>query len=466
MIPLTLREVAAVVGAVPPPGPDAERPVSGAVRIDSRHVEPGDLFVAFPGAHADGHDFVGQAFERGAAAAIVTRGTAAAGPMLLVTDARDAIQALAADQADRRPSSTLVVGITGSSGKTTTKDLLAQVLEPDGPTIAPPGSFNNELGLPQTVLRADPSTRFLVLEMGARGIGHIAELVRIARPSVGVALNVGSAHVGEFGGPEAIAQAKGEIVEGLPAAGLAVLNADDHRTRAMAARTRARIRLFGESPDADVRAEDVVLDDEGCARFVLVVGEERAGVLMRLPGRHMVSNALAVAAVAGEAGLPPAVIAERLSAAGPRSRWRMEIATRDDGVTVINDAYNANPESVLAALAVVSDRACSGRRIAVLGEMLELGDATIPDHERIGTAAAERGIAVLVAVGRPGIVAALEQGATNVGGTEVRRAADAEEAVVQLSDLAPGDVVLIKASRALGLERVAAALLGGNEGLS
>ncbi|HEU5268059.1 MAG TPA: UDP-N-acetylmuramoyl-tripeptide--D-alanyl-D-alanine ligase, partial [Jatrophihabitans sp.] len=339
MIEMTLGEVAEIVGgrlvaADPAAG------VTGSVEFDSREVTRGGLFLALPGEHVDGHDYVSAAVANGALAALVTRPVD--GPRIEIEDGFAALAALAGAVVRRLPDAT-VIGVTGSSGKTSTKDLLAQLLARTGRTVAPPGSFNNELGHPYTVLRAETDTRFLVLETSARGIGHIAYLTRIAPPHVGVVLNVGSAHLGEFGSREAIAQAKGELVEALPTDGVAVLNADDPLVRAMAERTAARIVTVGESADADVRAEAVTLDDRGRASFDLVCGNGRAAVTLGLVGAHHVGNALAAAAVALECGMSLDDTADALTAARPVSRWRMELTERADGVLVVNDAYNANP---------------------------------------------------------------------------------------------------------------------------
>jgi UDP-N-acetylmuramoyl-tripeptide--D-alanyl-D-alanine ligase len=363
-----------------------------------------------------------------------------------------------------RHLSATVIGITGSSGKTSTKDLVAALLERIGPTIAPPGSFNNELGHPYTVLRADTSTRFLVLETSARGIGHVRALTRIAPPRIGVVLNVGSAHLGEFGSRDAIATAKAELVEALPAApdgGVAVLNADDPLVAGMANRTRARVVTVGESAGADVRAHRVRLDDLGRATFRLTAPAGTAMVTLPLVGGHHVGNALAAAAVALECGLSVPAIAEALSTAGPKSRWRMELVERADGVVVINDAYNANPESVRAALKTLAaiGRARPARTVAVLGEMAELGADAAVEHDAIGRLAVRLDISRLIAVGaaaRPMAHGAALEGSWDGESTWV---ADSDAALILLQhELRPGDVVLVKASRAASLERVAIAL--------
>ena len=459
MIELTLGRVAAVTRGTLH-GADPTARVTGSVEFDSRLVTPGGLFVAFAGEHADGHDHAAAAVKAGAVAAVVTRPVAV--PHVLVGDGLAALAALAAEVA--RHLSATVIGITGSSGKTSTKDLVAALVERAGPTIAPPGSFNNELGHPYTVLRADASTRFLVLETSARGIGHIRALTRIAPPRIGVVLNVGSAHLGEFGSREAIATAKGELVEALPAAtdgGVAILNADDPLVASMANRTRARVVTVGESSGVDVRADQVQLDDLGHATFRLSARAGTTMVTLPLVGGHHVGNAVAAAAVALECGLSVPAIAEALSAARPRSRWRMELVKRTDGVVVINDAYNANPESVRAALKTLAaiGRARPARTLAVLGEMAELGADAADEHDAIGRLAVRLDISRLIAVGaaaRPMAHGAALEGSWDGESTWV---ADPDAALTLLQhELRPGDVVLVKASRAASLERVAIAL--------
>lgn len=455
MIPLPLATIAEITGGALHGPPDVV--VSGPVVIDSRAVEPGALFAAFKGERADGHDFAAGALAAGAAAVLGQRPVE--GPCVVAADVQEALGRLARGLLERLPDLT-VIAVTGSAGKTSTKDLIAQVVGRAGPTVHPPGSFNNEIGLPLTALRADAGTRHLVLEMGARGIGHIAYLTGIARPDVGVVLNVGTAHVGEFGGRENIARAKGEIVEAVPPGGTAVLNADDPLVAAMASRTRGEVVTFGRGPDAVVRATGETLDEQGRARFTLVTPEGSAPVALRLHGSHAVPNALAAAAAARAAGLAPDAVAEALSAAVPVSRWRMEVTERPDGVTVVNDAYNANPDSTLAALDVLVHMARGRRAFAVLGEMAELGDASVAEHAKIGQHVARSGIAGLVVVGAN--AAAMAEGAGQVASWtgECVQVDDVGAAVAVLSErLAPRDVVLVKGSRVAGLERVAEALL-------
>ncbi|MEV6111870.1 UDP-N-acetylmuramoyl-tripeptide--D-alanyl-D-alanine ligase [Streptomyces sp. NPDC052109] len=457
MIALSLAEIAAVVGGQTHDIPDPSVRVTGPVVRDSREVVPGSLFAAFAGERVDGHDFASQVVEAGAVAVLASRPVGV--PAIVVEDVQTALGALARHVV-RRLGATLVA-LTGSAGKTSTKDLIAQVLRRKAPTVFTPQSLNNEIGLPLTALTATEETQFLVLEMGARGIGHIRYLTGLTPPKIGVVLNVGTAHIGEFGGRAQIAQAKGEIVEGLPEDGAAVLNADDPLVRAMASRTKAKVVLFGESAEADVRAENVRLTDSGQPAFRLHTPSGASDVTMRLYGEHHVSNALAAAAVAHELGMSAEEIATALSEAGTLSRWRMEVTERPDGVTIVNDAYNANPESMRAALRALAAMGKGRRTWAVLGKMAELGDEALAEHDAVGRLAVRLNVSKLVAVG--GIEASwLQLGAYNEGswGEESVHVSDAQAAIDLLrSELRPGDVVLVKASRSVGLESVAQALV-------
>ncbi|WP_328746627.1 UDP-N-acetylmuramoyl-tripeptide--D-alanyl-D-alanine ligase [Streptomyces sp. NBC_00285] len=457
MIALSLAEIASVVGGQTHDIPDPSVQVHGPVVIDSRQVKDGTLFAAFVGERVDGHDYADQAVRAGAVAVLAQRPVGV--PAIVVQDVQTALGALARHVV-RRLGATLVA-LTGSAGKTSTKDLIAQVLQRKAPTVFTPGSLNNEIGLPLTALTATEETQFLVLEMGARGIGHISYLTDLTPPKIGLVLNVGTAHIGEFGGREQIAQAKGELVEALPEDGAAILNADDPLVRAMASRTKAKVILFGESGEADVRAENVRLTDSGQPAFSLRTPSGASEVTMRLYGEHHVSNALAAAAVAHELGMSASEIATALSEAGSLSRWRMEVTERPDGVTIVNDAYNANPESMRAALRALAAMGRGRRTWAVLGKMAELGDEALAEHDAIGRLAVRLNVGKLVAVG--GREASwLQLGAYNEGswGEESVHVSDAQAAVDLLrSELRPGDVVLVKASRSVGLESVAQALL-------
>ncbi|KOV26163.1 UDP-N-acetylmuramoyl-tripeptide--D-alanyl-D-alanine ligase [Streptomyces sp. XY431] len=457
---MTLAEVAAAVGGtLADADPDAL--VTAPVEVDSRKVRPGGLFAAFVGEHVDGHDYADRALAAGAVAVLASRPVG--GPTVLVDSVVDALGKLARAVVGRADAA--VVALTGSAGKTSTKDLIAQLLQRLGDTVYPPGSLNNEIGHPMTALRVEDTTRHLVLEMGARHKGDIEYLTSITPPRIGLVLNVGTAHVGEFGSQEAIAEAKGELVEALPADGVAILNADDRLVRAMASRTKARVVYFGESAEAEVRARDVRLDSTGRPSFTLSTPAGSAPVQLRLYGEHHVSNALAAAAVATELGMTVDDTAEALSEAGALSRWRMEVVDRADGVTVVNDAYNANPDSMRAALRALISMGGRGperrRTWAVLGEMRELGEDSLAEHDAIGRLAVRLDVTKLVAVGGRE-AACMELGARNEGswGEESVLVSDADAAVELLrSQLRPGDVVLVKASRSVGLEKVAEALL-------
>jgi UDP-N-acetylmuramoyl-tripeptide--D-alanyl-D-alanine ligase len=468
MIPLSVAEIAAFTAG----GTDGDAGVmvTGPVVIDSRQAVPGALFAALPGERVDGHDYAAAAVANGAAAVLAARPLPdVAVPVIVVSDVTAALGLLARGVLGRLPEAT-VVGITGSSGKTSTKDLTAQVVERLGPTVAPEGSLNNEIGLPLTVLRADETTRYLVLEMSARGIGHIAYLTGIAPPRIGAVLNVGRAHAGEFGSIDAVAKAKGELVEALPAGGVAVLNADDPNVIAMAARTKARVVTTsvrpadtGQHSAADVRAAGIALDDLSRASFTLHTPAGSAPVALKLHGGHHVANALAAAAVAEALGMDVTAIAGALSAATARSKKRMELHERPDGVLVVNDAYNANPDSTRAAiqaLAHLTGNGTSRRGLAVLGYMAELGDIAAESHAEAGRLAALAGAAVVVAVGAD--AAPVLDGARAVGGWQgdAVAAPDPKSAIAELQNrLRPGDVVLVKASKSAGLWEVADGLL-------
>ena len=463
---MTVAEVARLAGAqVHGADPAA---VVQAVAADSRQVQPGTLFVALPGERTDGHDHAPAAVQAGAVAVLCARPLDGL-PCLVVPDPLEALQAVASGSfAVDQP---WTVGITGSSGKTSTKDLLAHLLRGllgEEHVLAPQGSFNNELGLPLTLLRRTEATRAAVLEYSARGVGHIAFLCGLARPDVAVELNVGTAHLGEFGSADGIALAKGELVEAVGGRQpLVVLNADDPRVLAMRERApaAARVVTYGTSPDAEVRADDLDLDDDGRAVFTLVTSTGSAPVRMQLHGEHSAFNALAAAAVvlsAGHGDVP--AVADLLGTATPASRWRMEVVERADGVTVVNDAYNANPDSMKAALKTlaVMSRGKSRRTWAVLGPMAELGEASQDAHFDLGRFVVRLDLSRLVVVGAE--AGGIHAGAVLEGswGEESVHVDDTDAAVALLrEELAPGDVVLVKASRSAGLERVAAALLDG-----
>ncbi|GAC67678.1 UDP-N-acetylmuramoyl-tripeptide--D-alanyl-D-alanine ligase [Gordonia soli NBRC 108243] len=425
-------------------GPDVE--IEGA-SIDSRSVQPGQLFVPIV-AERDGHDYIPSALDGGAAAYLTSRDDATGSTPTASTAIRVRDTALAlADlgRAVRRRVPPRVVGITGSVGKTSTKDLLAGVLRTTYRTAASEKSFNNELGLPLTLAGAPDDVEAVVLEMGARGIGHIDLLCRIASPTVGVITRVEGVHLELFGDIESVARAKGELVESLPTDGIAVLNADHHHVAAMADRTSARVLRYGLTSNSDVHASDIVIDDQLRASFRLHTPWGSTDLRLGARGEHQVPNALAAAAAGGGLGVSVEDIAEGMTAA-ELSGLRMELATSADGVTVINDAYNANPTSMAAALrslAALSAR----RRVAVLGTMAELGVDSAEAHAEIAREAVELGIEV-IAVTEP------------TYGSAARHVDGIDAAVEALGDLGDGDAVLVKGSRVAALERVAQALLG------
>jgi UDP-N-acetylmuramoyl-tripeptide--D-alanyl-D-alanine ligase len=453
VIPLRLSEIARITGGRLHQGLDAASAdplVDGPVVTDSREAAAGSLYIARIGEAMDGHQFVAAARAQGAVAAITSRPVTDL-PCVVVEDVQVAFVSLARALVELNPD-TVVIGITGSSGKTSTKDLLSSVLQHHGETVATVGSLNSEVGVPLTVCRITPKTAFLVIEMGSRGIGHIAYLTGIAPPRIGVVLNVGTAHMSEFGTREAIGTAKAELVQCLPATGFAVLNADDPIVAGMAGETPAHVIQVGRSDRADVRATGISLDLQARASFTLVTDQGSAPVALGLHGEHHVANALAVAAVALAVGMPLQAVATALGEARPLSRWRMEVHERADGVTVINDAYNANPDSMHAALKALATMGQGRRTWAVLGEMRELGPDSIIEHEAIGRLAVNLRVTRLVAVGdgtQPVDLAARKAGASLEESTWVPDIDAAHDRLRQR--LAPGDIVLLKSSHDAGL---------------
>lgn len=508
MIDLTVAQIAQIVGgtlADISARDAAQLRVTGTVEFDSRSVGPGGLFLALPGARADGHDHAAAAVAAGAVAVLAARPVGV--PAIVVTPhgasgsragvlehdvdgsgaaVLSALSKLAAAVAEELVAGGLtIIGITGSSGKTSTKDLVAAVLAPLGNVVAPPGSFNNELGHPWTVLRATRETDYLVLELSARHPGNIAALARIAPPAIGVVLNVGTAHLGEFGSREAIARTKSELPQAIPSSGAVILNVDDPAVAAMAQVSSAQVVRVSrashtDSGRSDVWAEGVSLDEFARPRFTLhamdAPGAAHTEVQLGVSGEHQVTNALCAGAVALRCGAGLEQIAASLAAAEPVSRHRMQVTTRPDGVTVIDDAYNANPDSMRAGLQALAWIASGGstqgaarrRSWAVLGEMAELGADAITEHDRIGRLAVRLDVSRLVVVGTGRSVTAMHhaavlEGAWGSWGASGERGAvnvaDADAALDLLrAELRPGDVVLVKASNSAGLGALAEAL--------
>lgn len=456
---LTVEELARVVRGEADSVVDPRVKVSGAV-ADSRQVTPGDVFFALAGEGADGHDFVADAFGRGAVAAVVRRSVQdVPGPYVYVEDALPALGRLAGWVRD--VLSPTVVGITGSTGKTSVKDLGASITERRLRTVASERSFNNELGVPLTLLRTRMDTEVVLVEMGARGIGHIRDLCEIARPHIGVVTNIGVTHYEQFGSARAIASAKTELVEALPPGGAAILNADDDNVRRMGSGLPAEVEVltYGVGRGAWLRGEGVRLDRLGRPTFRMLHDNESVWVTLSVSGEHQVHNALAAAAGALALGLDLEDCRVGLENAR-LSPWRMQVESLR-GVTLVNDAYNANPTSVSAALRTCSHMAGGGRFVAVLGHMAELGDLEITEHRRIGALAASLAdkLVVVGAAAEPVAVGAREAGMTDVAMVD-----DAEEAVEALGELESDDVVLVKGSRIAALERVVEILKGGLAG--
>lgn len=469
MIAFRLEELAGLLDGrlVLPQGTAGDTIVSGSVETDSRLVGPGSIFFALPGEVTDGHHFALDAVAAGAALVVCRERLDIVGPQLIVGDGLEALAQLAREVVARvhARGELRVVGVTGSNGKTTTKNLLRAILSAEGPTVAPEGSFNNQVGAPISMLRIDEHTRFLIVEMGASGAGEIARLVAIAKPDIGVVLKVGLAHAGEFGGIEATEAAKSEMVTDLPASAVAVLNVDDERVARMRERTAARVVGFGLGADAEVRAEQVVATARGTA-FTLVTDGVRRQVQLRILGEHHVMNALAALSVARELGID---LDRAIAALGevPRAeRWRMELFTRDDGAIVINDAYNASPDSMAAALKTLAQlgRDENRRTIAVLGEMAELGPYAQEEHDRIGRLAVRLNIGQLVVVGDGARHIHAAAGLEGSWDGESKFVPDIEAAYDVLRDeVRPGDILLVKSSKSAGLRFLGDRLAGAGD---
>jgi UDP-N-acetylmuramoyl-tripeptide--D-alanyl-D-alanine ligase len=448
MIAMKASEIAAVVGGTLV-GEDVV--VTQAPVIDSRSAVPGSIFLAIKGEKVDGHDFVSHAFSQGAVIAFTSKNINL--PHILVNDVVSALGKLAQHVRSNLLNLT-VIGITGSQGKTTAKELLASILSSAASTVAPHGNFNNEIGAPISLLQCTEETKYCIVEMGARHPGDIAHLCSIAQPNIGVVLKVGTAHVGEFGSIEAIAETKSELISSLSQEGTAILGTYDSFTPAMSHLHKGKVITFGEGADCDIRATDIEIR-EGRAHFDLVTPEGRNAVGLRIVGLHQVSNALAVAAVATVLGFSLDQIASGLSTAESNAKWRMEIYELPS-LVLINDAYNASPEAMEAALTtlVLFAQERGGESWAFLGKMHELGESSDEDHAAIGTLASELGIDHLVCVAAPEFAIKIDTHSA----TTVHRCVDIDSAIEVARNFNKGDVALVKASRSEGLERLADAI--------
>jgi UDP-N-acetylmuramoyl-tripeptide--D-alanyl-D-alanine ligase len=465
VIGLSLAEIAQIIGGRLVTSVPADTVVAGPVHTDSRLVVPGSIFFALPGEVTDGALFAESAVAAGAALVVGERELDLPVPVVVVDDGVSALAALAAAVVARvRTAGQLsVVAITGSNGKTTTKNLLRAILGAHAPTVAPQGSFNNHVGAPISMLGIDFDTRYLVVEMGASGAGEIARLVAIAKPDIGIVLKVGLAHVGEFGGIDAVQRAKSEMVTDLRPDSIALLNADDDRVAAMAALTPATVRWFGLSDSADVRAEDVEATAQG-TQFTLVADGIRMPVSLRILGEHHVLNALAALAVARELGIDLAEAIGAIEAVVRAERWRMELLLPASGAIVINDAYNASPDSMAAALKTLAQiRGENDRTIAVLGEMAELGEYSDEEHDRIGRLVVRLNIRKLIVVGHGARHIHNAAGLEGSWDGESVFVSSADEAYDLLrEDLGTGDIVLVKSSKSANLRFLGDRLGGVN----
>jgi UDP-N-acetylmuramoyl-tripeptide--D-alanyl-D-alanine ligase len=442
MIELTLNQIAQIVGGQVI-NSDGSHTTSAYPVINSNQATNKTFFAAFVGANVDGHDYIEDAIAKGAQFALVSKDCKV--PAIKVSDVRKALSDLAI-YVRSNLANLQVIGITGSQGKTTTKDLLRHILAVSGETIAPEESLNNELGVPLLILRCTKTTKFCIVEMGARHVGDISYLAEIAKPHVGVVLTVGTAHLGEFGSRELIAQAKSELITSLESGSTAILGTYDEFTPNMKVPAGVQRILFGEKPKCEVRAADVEVR-EGRAHFDLVTPDGRAAVGLQLLGMHQISNALAAAAAATALKIPIETISAALSTAEVSSKWRMEVSQVGE-ITLINDSYNANPESVAAALrtlALISQES-GGVSWAILGKMQELGESSAAEHEAIGRLVCEIGVDNLVAVGNKDYLSDLDSFEAG-GGSEVHYFETKENALAIVEHFAPGDVVLVKASR-------------------
>lgn len=455
MITLTFGEIARVTGGTLH-SLEATATTTATPVIDSRKAKAGTFFVALPGERVDGNTYCAEAISSGAEFALCT--TPIKAPSILVEDSLIALTKLAAYVRGKMESTTFI-GLTGSQGKTTTKDLLRSILSSHAETIAPSGSFNNEIGVPVTILSCTDSTRYCILEMGARHSGDIAYLCSIAKPQIGLVLVVGSAHLGEFGSVEGIAKTKGELIESLPDSGIAILGSYDSFTPHMGEGAKFTRIIFGEKSDCDVRAADIEFR-EGRAHFDLVTSAGRAPVSLRLLGLHQIANALAAAAVATAVGIEIDSIAAGLSVADIESKWRMELHD-EGGILIVNDAYNANPESTIAALRTLALLAQErgGVSWAFLGKMHELGESEVEEHLRIGRLASELGIDQLVSVGTDLYLNGLNLDFEAGDEMTTHYFLTQEEALGISKHFSVGDVILVKASRAEHLDELAEKLI-------
>ena len=464
MIPLTLEEISVAINAATL-NLDSNLKVTGKVVIDSRKVSQGDLFVAINGEKVDGHDFCHEAIKKGAIAVVSSKELVGI-PTLLVKEGNAtsknvdqptviALGKLANCLLMKLPG-IFKIAVTGSSGKTTTKDLLFDLGNLIGPTVAPVGSFNNEIGMPQTILECDEKTKVLILEMGAREVGNIKKLCQIAKPDTSILLNIGSAHIEIFGSRELILKTKSEIIECLNAEDVAVLNHEDETFSKQ--KTKAKVVSFGLS-GADVSAKNVVLNDKAQASYELEFEGKVSQVNLKIVGAHQVSNSLAAAAVFLKKGLDIDLVAKTLSNSVAKSKWRMQVEVNRKNITVINDSYNANPESMKAAIRTLKQVGADKKTFIIVGEMLELGSDSKQMHEEVADLIQKLDVKKTLVVGN-GAKIISDYLSSNAYKGRLEFCVDIDSAISKTKEMVEiNDVVLVKASRAIGLERVANALM-------
>ena len=464
MIELSIAEIAAAVGGKITDGADNDiRMPAEAVQTDSRLSTPGSIFFALRGETTDGHLFADKAVANGAGLIVAERQLDVVGPQIVVSDGVTALQALAHEVVAqvRRAGQLKVVAVTGSNGKTTTKNMLRTIFEREGETVAPQGSFNNDVGAPITMLGVTRQTRYLVVEMGADGVGDIARLQSVVMPDVGIVLMVGLAHIGKFGDAATTASAKSEMVTSLPPEAVAVLNFDDGRVKAMAQQTAAKVSSFGLDSSADLWATDIEATSRGTA-FTVHTAQEATPVQLRILGEHHVTNALAAIAAARALGIEVGRSVSALESIERAERWRMELLEAPGGVTVINDAYNASPDSMAAALkTLVQVVEPHNRSVAVLGEIAELGDYANEEHDRIGRLIVRLNVQKLIVVGHAARHIHNAAGLEGSWDGESVLVDSVEEAYAVLrEELQEGDVVLVKSSNSAGLRHLGDRIAG------
>jgi len=464
MIPMTMEEIARAISAEVK-NLDSNIKVTGKVVIDSRKVNKGDLFVAIKGENVDGHSFCAAAIKQGAVAVIASKEIPGV-PSLIVSNGNMtsqevdqptviALGKLASYLLTKLPN-IWKVAVTGSSGKTTTKDLLADLGKLIGPTVAPKGSFNNEIGLPQTVLECDENTKVLILEMGARKVGNIKHLCEIAKPDTSILLNIGTAHAEIFASVENILEAKSEIIQCLTSTDIAILNHEDATFPKQ--KTKAQIVSFGLS-GADVSAKNVILNEKAQAQYDLEYLGKTSQVKLKVVGSHQVSNSLAAAATFLKKGIDIDLVAKTLSNSVAQSKWRMQIDVSKKNVTVINDAYNANPESMKSAILTLKQIGAGNNTCAILGEMRELGELSVSKHKEVAELVQKLEIKNTIIIGS-GAKPIYDFLSSNGYKGNLNFVENAESGIAKAKEMIkPNDVVLVKASRSIGLERVANAIV-------